>query len=66
MLLDTIRLALSSPALSPAVLRRCKIYLFLLAVPGTTPAREKIVGCVVAQRIATAMTIARPSEVSAA
>ncbi|KAH9945949.1 uncharacterized protein BXZ73DRAFT_37206 [Epithele typhae] len=65
-LLETIRLALTSPALSPAVLRRSKIYLFLLTAPGPSPAREKIVGCVVAQRIATAMAIARSSEVSAA
>ncbi|KAI0724044.1 hypothetical protein C8T65DRAFT_628304 [Cerioporus squamosus] len=64
-LLETIRLALSSPPLSPAVLRRSKIYLFLLAAPGIST-REKIVGCVVAQRISTAMAIARPAEVSAA
>ncbi|RDX56568.1 hypothetical protein OH76DRAFT_1551016 [Lentinus brumalis] len=65
-LLETIRLALSSPPLSPAVLRRSKIYLFLLAAPGLASTREKIVGCVVAQRISTAMAIARPAEVSAA
>ena len=64
MLLETIRLALSSPALSPAVLRRSKIYLFLLAAPGANPSREKIVGCVVAQRISTAMAIARALEAS--
>ncbi|KAI0831501.1 hypothetical protein BC628DRAFT_1530873 [Trametes gibbosa] len=63
-LLDTIRLALSSPPLSPAVLQRCKIYLFLLSTPGTNTHREKIVGCVVAQRISTAMAIALPSELS--
>ncbi|KAI0709439.1 hypothetical protein C8Q76DRAFT_680316 [Earliella scabrosa] len=66
LLLDTMRLALSSPPLSPAVLRRCKVYLFLASRPGSILAREKIVGCVVAQRISTAMAIARPSEVSAA
>ncbi|RPD80258.1 hypothetical protein L226DRAFT_500588 [Lentinus tigrinus ALCF2SS1-7] len=60
-LLETIRLALSSPSLSPAVLRRSKIYLFLLSAPGIST-REKIVGCVVAQRISTAMAIARPAE----
>ncbi|KAI0372845.1 hypothetical protein BV20DRAFT_836490 [Pilatotrama ljubarskyi] len=66
-LLETIRLALSSPPLSPTVLQRCKIYLFLLSAPGpTTTTREKIVGCVVAQRISTAMAIARPSELSSA
>ncbi|KAL7283545.1 hypothetical protein PYCCODRAFT_1441502 [Trametes coccinea BRFM310] len=64
-LLETIRLALSSPPLSPAVLQRCKIYLFLLSSPGITATREKIVGCVVAQRISTAMAIARVSEPSA-
>ncbi|KAI8998467.1 hypothetical protein BD414DRAFT_505244 [Trametes punicea] len=64
-LLETIRLALSSPPLSPAVLQRCKIYLFLLASsPGSATTREKIVGCVVAQRISTAMAIARSPEVS--
>lgn len=66
-LLETIRLALSSPALSKAVLRKSKIYLFLASAPGgPTPQREKIVGCVVAQRISSAMAIAHPSEVSAA
>ncbi|KAI0807405.1 hypothetical protein C8Q74DRAFT_1362910 [Fomes fomentarius] len=65
LLLETIRLSLSSPPLSPAVLRRCKIYLLLLSAPGPASTREKIVGCVVAQRISTAMAIARPSEVSA-
>ncbi|KAI9065090.1 hypothetical protein FKP32DRAFT_1665551 [Trametes sanguinea] len=64
-LLETIRLALSSPPLSPAVLQRCKIYLFLLSSPGITTTREKIVGCVVAQRISTAMAIARVSELPA-
>ncbi|KAI0636784.1 hypothetical protein C8Q77DRAFT_1094610 [Trametes polyzona] len=63
-LLDTIRLALSSPPLSPAVLQRSKIYLFLLSSPGATTTREKIVGCVVAQRISTAMAIAHTSELS--
>lgn len=66
-LLETIRLALSSPALSKAVLHKSKIYLFLVSAPGgPTPQREKIVGCVVAQRISSAMAIAHPSEVSAA
>ncbi len=63
-LLDTIRLALSSPPLSPAVLQRSKIYLFLLSTPGASTTREKIVGCVVAQRISTAMAIANPAELS--
>ncbi|KAI0664582.1 hypothetical protein C8Q70DRAFT_938209 [Cubamyces menziesii] len=64
-LLETIRLALSSPPLSPAVLQRCKIYLFLMSKPGVGIVREKIVGCVVAQRISKAMAIAQPAEVSA-
>ncbi|OSX65115.1 hypothetical protein POSPLADRAFT_1083951, partial [Postia placenta MAD-698-R-SB12] len=66
-LLETISLALSSPPLSPAVLQRCKIYLFLLSSsPGaSTSSREKIVGCVIAQRITTAMAIATDSDVSA-
>ncbi|KAI0780741.1 hypothetical protein BD413DRAFT_682400 [Trametes elegans] len=63
-LLDTIRLALSSPPLSPAVLQRCKIYLFLLSGPGAVTTREKIVGCVVAQRISSAMVIVHPSQIS--
>ncbi|TBU35789.1 hypothetical protein BD311DRAFT_680415 [Dichomitus squalens] len=66
LLLETIRLALSSPALSKAVLHKSKIYLFLSSPPGPAPQREKIVGCVVAQRISSAMAIARPSEISAA
>ncbi|PIL24164.1 hypothetical protein GSI_13917 [Ganoderma sinense ZZ0214-1] len=66
-LLETIRLALSSPALSKAVLHKSKIYVFLASAPGgPAPQREKIVGCVVAQRISSAMAIAHPSEVSAA
>lgn len=65
-LLETIRLALSSPPLSKAVLYKSKIYLFLASRLGPTPQREKIVGCVVAQRISSAMAIARPAEVSAA
>ncbi|KAJ6608600.1 hypothetical protein B0H10DRAFT_519845 [Mycena sp. CBHHK59/15] len=56
-LLDTINIALSSPPLTPAILRASKAYLFL--IPSiTTTTREKIIGCVIAQRISTAMAIA--------
>jgi len=56
-LLETINLTLVSPPLTESVLRCSKAYLFLL--PNTsTPHREKIVGCVIAQRISTAMAIA--------
>ncbi|KDQ60669.1 hypothetical protein JAAARDRAFT_172736 [Jaapia argillacea MUCL 33604] len=57
-LLETINLALSSPPLPHSVLQVSKIYLFLLSSTSTSAAsREKIVGCVVAQRISTAMAI---------
>ena len=59
MLLETVNLALSSPALTPAMLRASKAYLFLL--PSAVSSREKIVGCVIAQRIETAMAIAPES-----
>ncbi|KAF9466650.1 hypothetical protein BDZ94DRAFT_1250407 [Collybia nuda] len=63
-LLDTINLTLSSPPLTSAVLQVSKIYLFLLHPQKTTSSlqREKIVGCVIAQRISTAMRIASPAE----
>ncbi|EKM82793.1 hypothetical protein AGABI1DRAFT_111363 [Agaricus bisporus var. burnettii JB137-S8] len=64
-LLQTINLSLSSPALRQECIRNCKIYMFLLpqtsANPGSSSlgsSREKIVGCVVAQRISSAMAIA--------
>ena len=65
-LLETMSLALSSPPLSPAVLKQCKIYLFLLPTSASTSLtpREKIVGCVVAQRITTAMAIATDADVA--
>ncbi|KAJ7739708.1 hypothetical protein DFH07DRAFT_77697 [Mycena maculata] len=63
-LLDTINITLSSPPLSPSILHVSKAYLFL--VPSiTSPSREKIIGCVIAQRISTAMAIATPAEVAA-
>ncbi|KAH9842720.1 uncharacterized protein C8Q71DRAFT_217495 [Rhodofomes roseus] len=66
-LLETMSLALSSPPLSAAVLKQCKIYLFLLPTSSSTSLtpREKIVGCVIAQRISTAMAIATDADVAA-
>lgn len=51
----TINLSLSAPSLTPEVLKASKAYLFLLPVPNTT--RERIVGCVIAQRIVSAMNV---------
>ncbi|KAF8894483.1 hypothetical protein BD779DRAFT_1501345 [Infundibulicybe gibba] len=56
-LLETINVTLSSPPLTPSILRDSKAYLFLLP-PVLSGGREKIVGCVIAQRISTAMAIA--------
>jgi N-acetyltransferase len=71
-LFETISLALSSPPLTPQTLTDSKAYLFLLTPPvsstakfasvssGTKPnvrKHEKIVGCVIAQPIATAMRV---------
>ncbi|CCL99332.1 uncharacterized protein FIBRA_01350 [Fibroporia radiculosa] len=61
-MLSTMSLSLSSPPLSPTVLQHCKVYLFLLP---SSASRSKIVGCVIAQRIATAMAIASEAELSA-
>ncbi|KAL1729227.1 hypothetical protein EV714DRAFT_213360 [Schizophyllum commune] len=63
-LLDTISLALSSPPLTKQILAASKVYLFLQA-PAIPGGREKIAGCVIAQRIETAMEIATPEEVAA-
>lgn len=60
-LLETINLTLSSPPLSPDILRVSKAYIFLLP-SSTASTREKIAGCVIAQRISTAMEIATPAE----
>ena len=62
-LLDTINVSLSAPPLPPSVLRDSKVYLFLLPCPSksTAATREKIVGCVLAQRISTAMAVAAPA-----
>ncbi|KAF9228575.1 hypothetical protein BS17DRAFT_724145 [Gyrodon lividus] len=64
-LLETINLALESPPLTESILKCSKVYLFL--VPSATHVRrEKIVGCVIAQRISTAMAIATPEEAASA
>jgi N-acetyltransferase len=60
--LQTVNHALSAPDLTREVLADSKAYLFLLAStspssPNTMREREKIVGCVIAQRIETAMKI---------
>jgi len=60
--LDTINLALCSPPLTPSVLHASKAYLFLLSPTTGDSAREKIAGCLIAQRISTAMMIASPEE----
>ncbi|KAG6864972.1 hypothetical protein C0991_005879 [Blastosporella zonata] len=60
-LLETINLTLSSPPLTPEILHDSKAYLFL--IPSLTSTnREKIAGCVIAQRITTAMAIASSAE----
>ncbi|KAJ7168218.1 hypothetical protein C8R43DRAFT_143193 [Mycena crocata] len=64
-LLNTINIALSSPPLTPSILEASKAYLFL-SPSVTTTTREKIVGCVVAQRISAAMAIATPAECASA
>ncbi|KAH7889842.1 hypothetical protein F5I97DRAFT_1847853 [Phlebopus sp. FC_14] len=64
-LLETISLTLASPPLTESVRKCSKAYLFL--IPSiTNKQREKIVGCVIAQRISTAMIIATPEESAAA
>ncbi|KAJ7702301.1 hypothetical protein B0H17DRAFT_913019, partial [Mycena rosella] len=63
-LLNTINITLSSPPLTPAILHASKAYLLL--IPSiTTRTREKIIGCVIAQRISTAMAIATPADPTA-
>ncbi|KAF8582096.1 hypothetical protein K439DRAFT_1273425, partial [Ramaria rubella] len=54
-LLETINLALSAPQLLPETLKCSKAYLFL--VPSPSGARERIAGCVIAQRITAAMNV---------
>ncbi|KAI0093570.1 hypothetical protein BDY19DRAFT_881795 [Irpex rosettiformis] len=59
-LLKSVNITLSAPALAPQTLRVSKAYLFLLSSDSPTPGshKEKIIGCVIAQRITTAMAIA--------
>ncbi|KAF8321294.1 hypothetical protein DL93DRAFT_2045456, partial [Clavulina sp. PMI_390] len=63
LVLQTVNHALSSPDLPPEILADSKAYLFLLSSAatygGSNPVRdkEKIVGCVIAQRIENAMKI---------
>ncbi|GJJ12000.1 hypothetical protein Clacol_006238 [Clathrus columnatus] len=60
-LFDTINLSLSAPALTPETLKVSKAYLFLIPVANTT--RERIVGCIIAQRITSAMNVvSRPEQ----
>ncbi|EPQ58377.1 hypothetical protein GLOTRDRAFT_120134 [Gloeophyllum trabeum ATCC 11539] len=65
-LLETVNLSLSSPPLLPAALQASKVYLFLVPSAATSPTttREKIVGCVIAQRISTAMAVVTHSDPS--
>ncbi|KAJ4467430.1 hypothetical protein C8J55DRAFT_544326 [Lentinula edodes] len=58
-LLETINVTLSASTLSLEALRASKAYLFLL--PAITPNKEKIVGCIFAQRIEKAMAVAPSS-----
>ncbi|KAL5490258.1 IFM1 [Sanghuangporus weigelae] len=60
--LKTVNLALSAPDIPAPALKLCKVYLFLLRTPRCS--REKMVGCVVAQRISEAMEVATAAEVS--
>ena len=60
--MSTVNLALSSPPVTPEALATSKAYLFLLAPPKST--KEKIVGCVVAQSIQTALNVVDEKEAS--
>ena len=60
-LLESVNITLSAPALTPQTLKASKAYLFLLSSGSSSPSgthKEKIIGCVIAQRISTAMAIA--------
>ncbi|KAL0070625.1 hypothetical protein AAF712_002468 [Marasmius tenuissimus] len=59
-LYEMIDMSLSAPPLSDAVLRKSKVYLFLLPVSSATASssKERIAGCVIAQHISTAMEVA--------
>ncbi|KZO97599.1 hypothetical protein CALVIDRAFT_562944 [Calocera viscosa TUFC12733] len=54
-LMETVNTELSAPCLSPETLASSKIFIFVL--PSGTSAKEKVVGCVVAQRIENAMRV---------
>ncbi|KAJ3514090.1 hypothetical protein NLJ89_g2568 [Agrocybe chaxingu] len=58
-ILQTVNTALSSSELSPAALQCSKAYLFLIP-HDTIPNRERIAGCVIAQRITTALVVISP------
>lgn len=53
--MSTINLALSSPSLTTKALAASKAYLFLMSSSKST--RERIIGCIIAQNIETAMKI---------
>ena len=61
-LFHTINLSLSAPELSASTLKSSKAYLFLLPHETQTH-RERIVGCVIAQHISTAMEIVPPPSI---
>jgi N-acetyltransferase len=62
-LLETIDHALSSPRLSPQILKVSKAYLLLLPSPS---GRERIAGCAIAQQIFSAMNVVSTPPVDAA
>ncbi|KAK0227932.1 hypothetical protein IW262DRAFT_565059 [Armillaria fumosa] len=59
-LFNTINITLSSPELSHETLQASRAFLFLVPAARVASTREKIVGCVIAERISTAMAIAEP------
>jgi N-acetyltransferase len=60
---ETISLALSSPPLTTDALKASKVYIFLVRGKAC-PSRETIIGCIIAQRITTAMAIASPAQLT--
>ncbi|EJU00240.1 hypothetical protein DACRYDRAFT_68483, partial [Dacryopinax primogenitus] len=60
-LLETINTELSAPSLSDTALASSKIFIFVL--PSGTSKKEKVVGCVLAQRIDTAMRVVTRSDI---
>ncbi|KAK0210243.1 hypothetical protein DFS33DRAFT_1250594 [Desarmillaria ectypa] len=60
-LFDTINITLSSPALTRETLQTSRAFLFLVPASSIASTREKIIGCVIAERISTAMAIAEPN-----